>query len=53
MTKRNNINETLVIFYDGNCPLCGLEMQKLKQHDANNQIELVNLHQTNFNALYP
>jgi predicted DCC family thiol-disulfide oxidoreductase YuxK len=59
MTKINEINEknekndNLVIFYDGNCPLCSLEMQKLKQHDANNQIDLINLHQANFNALYP
>ncbi|WP_440877202.1 thiol-disulfide oxidoreductase DCC family protein [Thalassotalea sp. PLHSN55] len=53
MTTRKYTCDKLVIFYDGNCPLCSLEMQKLKQHDANNQIELVNLHQANFNTLYP
>ena len=45
--------DKLVIYYDGQCPLCSVEMQKLKQHDANNMIELVNLHQENFSTLYP
>lgn len=53
MTKINYTIDNLVIFYDGNCPLCSLEMQKLKRQDTNNQIELVNLHQENINTLYP
>ncbi|MDX2321298.1 MAG: DUF393 domain-containing protein [Moritella sp.] len=44
---------TLTIFYDGNCPLCSLEMQKLKRHDDRNLIVLVNLHQTGFKQTYP
>lgn len=52
---KNHIDSanTLVIFYDGHCPLCSLEMLKLKQWDTHNRIELVNLHQKNFNTLYP
>ena len=47
------MNDTLIIFYDGNCPLCNLEMQKLKRYDNNNLIELVNLHKDNFTTLFP
>jgi len=43
----------LTIFYDGNCPLCSAEMRSLKKHDDNNVIKLVNLHNKNFNQLYP
>ena len=46
-------DNTLTIFYDGNCPLCSLEMQKLKKYDHENLITLANLHQNNFNTLYP
>lgn len=44
---------TLTIFYDGQCPLCTSEMQHLKQHDKGDVIQLVDLHQTDFNTLYP
>lgn len=47
------IDNTLTIFYDGNCPLCSLEMDKLKKHDKGNVIKLVNLHQEDFSTLYP
>lgn len=47
------IDNTLTIFYDGNCPLCSLEMQKLKGYDNDNKIALVNLHQENFHSDYP
>ncbi|GLS89182.1 redox protein [Psychromonas marina] len=43
----------LTIFYDGNCPLCSLEMEKLKQHDQHNRIRLENLHQPNFEQRFP
>ena len=43
----------LTIFDDGNCPLCNLEMQKLKQVDRNNLILLENLHQENFTTKFP
>lgn len=46
-------NLKLTIFYDGNCPLCNLEMEKLKRHDSNNAIILVNLHEPNFHYDYP
>jgi predicted DCC family thiol-disulfide oxidoreductase YuxK len=43
----------LTIFYDGNCPLCTLEMQKLKRYDTNELIVLEDLHQENFSTLFP
>ncbi len=43
----------LTIFYDGQCPMCGLEMAKLKKHDTDNQIELVDLHSESFQEDYP
>jgi predicted DCC family thiol-disulfide oxidoreductase YuxK len=45
--------DKLTIFYDGNCPLCSLEMDKLKQHDAQNRIILENLHQAHFEQRFP
>ncbi|WP_328824440.1 thiol-disulfide oxidoreductase DCC family protein [Thalassotalea algicola] len=50
MTKERTI---LTIFFDGSCPLCTLEMDKLKQYDHNNAIELVNIHQADFQFHYP
>ena len=47
------IEHTLTIFYDGNCPLCTLEMQKLKRYDTKGLIVLEDLHQENFDALFP
>lgn len=44
---------TLTIFYDGKCPLCTMEMQKLKGYDTKNLIILENLHQENFESLFP
>lgn len=46
-------DKNLTIFYDGKCPLCTLEMQKLKSYDDNNLINLENLHQENFELLFP
>lgn len=46
-------NETLTIFYDGNCPLCSLEMQKLKRYDNKQLIVLENIHQADFSTLFP
>lgn len=46
-------NHILTIFYDGKCPLCTLEMQKLKSYDCHNLIMLEDLHQTNFESLFP
>ena len=46
-------DNTLTIFYDGNCPLCSLEMQKLKGYDNDDLIVLVNLHQEDFQTNFP
>jgi predicted DCC family thiol-disulfide oxidoreductase YuxK len=46
-------DNTLTIFYDSHCPLCTLEMQKLKRHDSHNQIILEDLHQENFQTRFP
>ena len=46
-------DDTLTIFYDGHCPLCTLEMNKLKRFDKHNKIELVNLHEEDFALNYP
>ncbi|MGJ8681680.1 thiol-disulfide oxidoreductase DCC family protein [Paraglaciecola sp.] len=46
-------DNTLTIFYDGHCPLCSLEMDKLKRYDKLDRIVLVNLHQENFSREYP
>jgi len=50
---RNDKNMILTIFYDSHCPLCQWEMRKLKQHDINNRIELINIHDQDFNIDYP
>ncbi|GLP96977.1 thiol-disulfide oxidoreductase DCC family protein [Paraferrimonas sedimenticola] len=39
---------TLTIFYDGECPLCCMEMDKLKTLDAKGRIDLVDLHTAGF-----
>lgn len=46
-------DNTLTIFYDNKCPLCSLEMKKLKSYDHKNVIVLVGLHQENFQTLFP
>jgi predicted DCC family thiol-disulfide oxidoreductase YuxK len=43
----------LTIFYDGNCPMCAKEMVHLKRHDQDNVIFLVDIHQKNFEHLFP
>jgi predicted DCC family thiol-disulfide oxidoreductase YuxK len=43
----------LTIFYDGQCPMCEMEIKHLKIHDTNNLIHAVDIHQHNFKHLYP
>ena len=43
----------LTIFYDGHCPLCALEMEKLKSLDSKNLINLENIHQSDFADKFP
>lgn len=38
----------LTIFYDGFCPLCVKEMEKLKQFDKNDAIQLIDIHTSAF-----
>jgi predicted DCC family thiol-disulfide oxidoreductase YuxK len=43
----------LTIFYDGQCPMCATEMRHLKQHDKNNVIHLIDLHQDDLAKNHP
>lgn len=43
----------LTIFYDGDCPLCSLEMRHLKAVDRHNKIELENIREADFFARFP
>ncbi|AQP98362.1 cell division protein [Pseudoalteromonas aliena] len=43
----------MIIFYDGNCPLCSTEMQQLKQADIKKQIVLEDLNAADFCERYP
>jgi predicted DCC family thiol-disulfide oxidoreductase YuxK len=43
----------LIIYYDGQCPLCSKEMSHLKQYDKESAIDLVDIHQKNFQSLHP
>lgn len=45
-------SDKLTIFYDGACPLCCAEMDKLKRDDINHQIHLINLHNNDFEKQY-
>lgn len=38
----------MIIFYDGNCPLCSTEMQQLKHADVNNKILLEDINAPDF-----
>lgn len=38
----------LTIFFDGRCPLCCMEMDKLKRRDTDNNILLVDIHSDAF-----
>tara|TARA_B110000881_G_C18414733_1_gene432851 strand:+ start:264 stop:689 length:426 start_codon:yes stop_codon:yes gene_type:complete len=43
----------LTIFFDANCPLCLAEMNHLKKCDTHNHINLINIHEDNFQQCYP
>ncbi|MDC5705814.1 DUF393 domain-containing protein [Vibrio europaeus] len=43
---------TLTLFYDGHCPLCVKEMNKLKGYDTHSQLLLVDTHSPMFDD-YP
>ena len=46
-------NSPLTIFYDGFCPLCLLEMNKLKQLDKQQSITFVDIQEPSFSTNYP
>ncbi|QZO15612.1 thiol-disulfide oxidoreductase DCC family protein [Pseudoalteromonas piscicida] len=43
----------MIVFYDGNCPLCVGEMNELKRFDQHNKIDLVNIHDNRFSTEFP
>lgn len=43
----------LTIFADGLCPLCIMEMKRLKQKDIHNRIQMVDIHSDIFSEQYP
>lgn len=55
MNKKNTMlkNYALTIFYDGYCPLCKLEMDKLRQLDKRQDIAFVDIQELTFHAQYP
>ena len=42
----------MIIFYDGNCPLCSTEMQQLKRADKHSLITLEDLNAPDFSERY-
>jgi len=46
-------NSPLTIFYDGYCPLCLMEMDKLKRLDKQQNIRFVDINESSFSVLYP
>ena len=46
-------NQKMTIFFDGQCPMCQLEMAKLQQHDQAQKIDLVDLHSQRFAEHFP
>lgn len=42
----------MIIFYDGNCPLCNTEMQQLKQADTHNLITLEDINASDFETRF-
>lgn len=43
----------MIVFYDGNCPLCMKEMDALKSADKANKLDLVNIHSLRFEQDFP
>ena len=43
----------LTIFYDGLCPLCRAEMNKLEQLDSDNNLSFVDIQQEGFSQRHP
>jgi len=43
----------MIIFYDGNCPLCSTEMKSLKKADNKQQIMLEDINAASFSDRFP
>ncbi|WP_372588645.1 thiol-disulfide oxidoreductase DCC family protein [Pseudoalteromonas xiamenensis] len=43
----------MVIFFDGNCPLCVREMNALLEHDSNKSLTLIDLHDAYALSAFP
>jgi len=43
----------LILFFDGHCPLCSAEMRQLFELDRLKRLLLVDIHQADFDQLYP
>ncbi|MFC3025385.1 thiol-disulfide oxidoreductase DCC family protein [Vibrio zhugei] len=43
---------SLIVFYDGTCPLCAKEMDQLRKRDTQQRLHLVDLHSDEF-AQFP
>lgn len=43
----------LTIFYDGHCPLCGMEIKKLRELDKDKQLAFVDINHPEFSLAYP
>ncbi len=43
----------LTIFYDGNCPLCQMEMRKLAQLDQHGKLHFEDIQQSDFKQRFP
>jgi predicted DCC family thiol-disulfide oxidoreductase YuxK len=46
-------NSPLTVFYDAYCPLCLMEMNKLKQLDKQQNITFVDIQEPSFSKRYP
>ncbi|REL25823.1 DUF393 domain-containing protein [Thalassotalea euphylliae] len=44
---------TLILFYDGNCPLCLREINALAKRDTQGNIQFEDLHQSDFGNRFP
>ncbi|QFU06641.1 hypothetical protein FIU82_16750 (plasmid) [Pseudoalteromonas sp. THAF3] len=43
----------ITLFYDAQCPLCVAEMRKLKKADMQDEVQLVDIHDSHTMAAYP
>ena len=43
----------ITLFYDAQCPLCVAEMRKLKKADLRDEVQLVDIHDSQTMAAYP